>query len=133
MLDLRLDLTGAFDTTFGTGGSVQSNFPSSATHASQAMAVKPDGSGRIVTAGFAYAGHKQNAGVARMSGADGSRDATFEGSSGAGAGLVSFPASAAYPDAVRAIAFQGDGGIILAGVSAVSGSAYGGFIARLKP
>ncbi len=131
-LNLRTDLTGALDATFGTTGEILSVFPASGHEASAAAAMKLDANGKIVTAGWAYAGSKQNVALSRLSGSSGALDTGFEGPSGSGAGLVTFPITGGT-DSATGLGFQSSGKLIVAGWSTVNGSSETSFIVRLLP
>ena len=103
----RHNKDGSYDTSFGNGGKVLTNFPGLAAVASS-VAVQPDG--KIVVAGgafplFTFLGDIV---VARYS-ADGTLDTSFGGT---GAVLTSFPGQGSY---AFALALQPDGRIVVAG------------------
>jgi uncharacterized delta-60 repeat protein len=106
LVERRLD-NGALDTAFGTGGLVSLNI--GGTSADQAKAVAVQADGKIVVAGTTNFG-TVNAGlaVARFN-ADGSLDTTF----GSGGRTIMDTAGV---DEARAIAFQPDGKILVAGI-----------------
>jgi len=107
----RYDANGAIDTTFGTGGVVQTDFPNARTEDMRKIALQPDG--RIVAAGVVL--HPARPGVIDLGLArympDGTLDVTFgvggllttdiDGLSNAGSDLV----------------IQPDGGIVAMGLS----------------
>jgi uncharacterized delta-60 repeat protein len=109
---------GTFDSVFGTGGEVRVQLgPNAAVPSSYANAVLAQGDGKVVlggVAGDATSGADEFM-VARLS-LDGSMDGTF-GSGGA------FYAQLSAPSQVRALALQGDGGVIAAGVATSSSGA----------
>src|SRR5262245_61938422 len=102
---------GALDASFGTGGTVLTDFGGSGA-AARVVAVQPDG--KILAAGVAFINGLAKTALARYN-----RDGTLDPSFGAG-GIVAtdfdFPGNF---DAVIAVALQPDGKVVAAGTSVV--------------
>lgn len=105
---VRYNPNGTFDTGFGTGGKVTTDFPIGRTDTAYAAALQPDG--KIVVAGSSYTGSSlsMDFAVARYN-ANGTLDAGF----GTG-GRVLTAVGSSYEEAY-AVAVQADGKIIAAG------------------
>jgi uncharacterized delta-60 repeat protein len=114
----RYNSDGSLDVTFGTGGTVTTDYFG---RNDGAAAVAVDGSGKIVAAGFAFSGPFPSVefALARYN-PDGSRDATFGTD---GRVTTDFGAW----ESARALAIEPDGKIVLAGASAVFQPPPGGF------
>jgi len=97
---------GTLDASFGTRGTVITDFGGSA--AARALAVQPDG--KIVAAGLAFINDVSNVGLARYN-TDGTLDASF-GTGGIVVNPFNFPGSFGRASSV---ALQPDGKIVLAG------------------
>jgi uncharacterized delta-60 repeat protein len=143
-LNLRFTSSGSLDTTFGTTGWIETDFPGGQQSVAQAYAAALQTDGKIVSVGSGGLGpcfgtgcapSKLNVGVIRMSGTNGALDTTFGGVSGTGNGLVSIPITTAGSDQANGIAFQSSGKIILVGTSTVSGTppTSSFFVARVLP
>jgi uncharacterized delta-60 repeat protein len=107
----RYNTDGSLDTTFGGDGKVTTDF---AGPTDQAHAVAIQGDGKIVAAGFA--GSDFDFALARYN-TDGSLDTTFGGD---GKVTTDFAGSGSRDEA-HAVAIQGDGKIVAAGLAVVSG------------
>jgi uncharacterized delta-60 repeat protein len=107
----RYNADGSLDTTFSPDGLVTTDF---AGGVDQARGVAIQGDGKIVAAGLAFSGTNDFA-LARYN-TDGSLDTTF---SGDGKVTTDFGAT---DDVARAVAIQGDGRIVAAGLAGVSGT-----------
>jgi uncharacterized delta-60 repeat protein len=105
----RYNADGALDTTFDTDGKVTTSMSESSD---QARAVAIQGDGKIVAAGSARA----DFGLARYN-ADGSLDATFSGD-----GKVTTDFGFGFTDRASAVAVQGEGKIVAAGLAEVPGT-----------
>ena len=110
---VRYTISGALDTTFGTGGVVTTSIGTGNDQAS-GIAIQPDG--KIVAAGWAHSGSDYDFAVVRYT-VSGTLDTTFGAS-----GVVTTPIG---PGSNRAhgVAIQPDGKIVAAGY-ADSGSDY---------
>ena len=100
----RYDASGALDPTFGTGGTVRTDFGGRFDEA-LAVAAQPDG--RIVVAGSSSDATGSDMAVARYN-SDGTVDTSFDGD---GLALVDFGGESS----ARAVAMQPDGKVVLAG------------------
>ncbi|HEX6810870.1 MAG TPA: delta-60 repeat domain-containing protein [Planctomycetota bacterium] len=110
---LRLTSTGALDGTFGTGGLVRFALAQNATDYANAVAVQPDG--KVVVACYVSRPSGQNIAVARLS-ANGSLDKTFGTK---GIAILGSLGDGGYV-ALRAIALQPDGRILVGGGSSTA-------------
>jgi uncharacterized delta-60 repeat protein len=107
---------GDLDPTFDGDGKVFTDF---AGGADEGRAVAIQGDGKIVAAGFAVGpGGSNDFALARYN-TDGSLDTTFDGD---GKVITDFAGSF---DQARAVALQGDGKIVAAGIATVSGFNFG--------
>ena len=130
---VRFTPTGSLDTSFGTGGEVQTAFVSGRdSSAANSVVVQPDGA--IVAGGYApsYAGSPGawaplEPALARYT-PTGQLDTTF---GAAGTGLVVTPVDSTSPDngRITGLALQADGGIVTTGY-AQFGSSYDFLTAR---
>ncbi|MBC7461965.1 MAG: hypothetical protein H7287_11435 [Thermoleophilia bacterium] len=116
----RLNADGSFDTAFdgpsGTGnGRIGINGPNDMW--SYDLALQPDG--KILLAGKCSNGGNNDFCVTRINGADGTLDTTFDGPSGTGNGLVSFPIGSSHDDG-STVLLQPDGKIMLGGACYVA-------------
>jgi uncharacterized delta-60 repeat protein len=117
----RYNADGSPDTSFGSGGKVLTNF---GAFSDSAYAVAIQRNGKIVAAGYTCCGSFDFA-LARYN-ADGSLDTSF----GSGGKVLTAFSGSFYGEA-RAVAIQGNGKIVAAGVSTASG--YDDFaLARYK-
>ncbi len=109
----RYNTDGSLDTGFGTGGKFTTNFVATDTTA-LATSVAIQGDGKIVVVGYASNDALTQAMFALIRlNADGTLDTTGFGTGGKV--RTTFPGSAS--DQARAVALQGDGKIIVAGVT----------------
>ena len=112
----RLNADGSPDATFGTAGKQTVAFDAggSDTDEARALAIQPDG--KVVLAGSVTRDFQRNFdfAVARLN-ADGSPDATFNGT---GRQTVGFGAGPSSLDQASAVALQTDGKIVVAGFAA---------------
>jgi uncharacterized delta-60 repeat protein len=102
----RLGTTGAFDSTFGTGGIVALNVLASSS--ATAIAIQPDA--RIAVSGWCA----DSFCVVRLNG-NGTLDLTFDGDSGTANGAVLLPVIGPFFDTSNALALFPDGRIALVG------------------
>lgn len=111
---IRLTTTGAFDTTFGTNGVVQTLFPNSAQSFGTCIAVQPDG--KLVMGGYAqtYTDSPFEFAVARYM-PNGTLDATF----GIG-GMITTDIVPNASDQIANITLQPDGKIIAVGLGDIA-------------
>ncbi|MFN9437114.1 MAG: cadherin domain-containing protein, partial [Planctomycetota bacterium] len=103
----RYNSDGSLDTTFDGDGKVTTNLGSSHDEANS-LAIQSDG--KIVVAGYSYAGSLADFALARYN-SDGSMDTTFDGD-----GKVT-TAVGSFDDTARSLAIQSDGKIVVAGSS----------------
>ncbi|MEY2562484.1 MAG: hypothetical protein QOH88_677 [Verrucomicrobiota bacterium] len=109
----RSNPDGTLDSTFGTGGRVQTDFPNGNGGLANALLIQPDG--KIVLAGSASDPIGGNSVFALVRyNSDGSLDTTFNGN---GRVTTTFPGSSAV---INAIARQADGKLVVAGSSSDS-------------
>jgi uncharacterized delta-60 repeat protein len=108
----RCKSNGSLDTTFGKGGLVLTNFPTSTNEVAYGIALAA--SGRIVVAGYATVGGGAQFALARYN-SNGSLDTTF-GSKG----LVLTNFSSSLSEVARAIRIDASGRIVVAGYANVS-------------
>jgi uncharacterized delta-60 repeat protein len=114
---------GDLDPTFGTGGKVTTNF--FGLDQAFAMSIQPDG--HIVAAGTAFNGSSWDFALVRYN-PDGTLDPTF------GTGGKVTTGFGDYYDAVNAVAIQGDGRIVAAGVASQGSGGTGNFaLVRYNP
>jgi uncharacterized delta-60 repeat protein/uncharacterized repeat protein (TIGR01451 family) len=106
----RYNSDGSLDITFDGDGKVTTDFGSD-----QAFAVAIQGDGKIVAAGGAFVSDNQDFAMARYN-TDGSLDTTFDGD-----GKVTTDLAGGF-DQANAVAIQGDGKIVAAGLANVSGA-----------
>src|SRR5262245_24477127 len=104
---LPAESSGALDASFGTGGTVTTDFGGTSA-AARAVAVQPDG--KVVAAGLAAINGVLDFALARYN-SDGTLDASF-GTGGIVTTPVDFPGSF---DRVTSVVLQPDGKIVLAG------------------
>ncbi len=113
----QAQVAGALDTTFGTGGKINSLPYSGASGDARSVLVQPDG--KILIGGSCDAGANPDFCFARVS-STGALDATFDGPNAAGTGvgtgngMFQFPISFTS-DSALAMALQSDGKIVVAG------------------
>jgi uncharacterized delta-60 repeat protein len=119
----RYNSDGSLDVTFGTGGRVTTAFGMSG---SLANAVALQGDGKIVAAGDTDIGTQGAFALARYN-PDGSLDPTF------GTGGTVTTAFGTSSSSANAVALQGDGKIITAGVTETAPGAYVFALARYNP
>src|SRR5438270_10459754 len=100
---------GDLDPTFGMGGELTNSFQGPLDSQAQAAALQPDG--KIVEVGGATNGFAGGFGVVRFN-ADGSLDPSFGKD---GTVNTAFPGAACL-DRATAVAIQGDGRIVVAGI-----------------
>ncbi len=113
---VRLNPDGTPDTTFGSGGLVQT--PESGDAFAWSLAVQPDG--KLVAAGYSYGNYGQFV-VARYNGADGSPDGSF------GVNGVAFAGThidLQTPFQSVDVALEPDGRIVLAGTTSANPSSF---------
>jgi uncharacterized delta-60 repeat protein len=122
----RYDADGSLDPGFGVGGTIRTDF--GGTDFGNAVAIQDDG--RIVTAGRSNVGQGADFALARHD-AGGNLDATF---GVGGLVLTNFGGTTTTFDEAFAVAIQGNGRIVAAGVSAETASGFAGFgLARYRP
>ncbi len=110
---VRIETDGSLDPTFGSGGTVTTNFPDNLQDGAFGVALQPDG--KIVAAGYTVkADHTTDLALVRYE-ADGSLDGSF----GSGGLLLS---DFGEYDLLYDVAVQADGKIVAAGVAALDGS-----------
>jgi uncharacterized delta-60 repeat protein/uncharacterized repeat protein (TIGR01451 family) len=109
----RYNADGSLDTTFDGDGKVTTDFADS-TDVAWGMAIQGDG--KIVAAGLADVSGTGDFALARYN-PDGSLDITFDTD-----GKVTTDFAAGSPDLAYAVALQGDGKIVAAGVAVISGT-----------
>jgi uncharacterized delta-60 repeat protein/uncharacterized repeat protein (TIGR01451 family) len=109
----RYNTDGSLDTTFDADGLVTTDFAGSSDLA-WGMAIQEDG--RIVAAGLAIISGAGDFALARYN-TDGSLDATFDGD-----GKVTTDFDGGSSELAYAVAIQGDGQIVAAGVAVISGT-----------
>ena len=105
----RYNSDGTPDTTFGSGGTVTTDFSGGADKA-YAVAIQPDG--KIVAAGYATSSGRSYFAIARYN-SDGSLDDTFNHGGSKPGTLVT--AVGASNSTAKALALQPDGALVLAG------------------
>ncbi len=115
-----LNTNGSLDNTFNGNGRFTFDFNSSVDSA-RAMAVQSDG--KIVVTGFARVGSNTQAAVARLN-TNGTLDTTFDSD---GKATFQFE-NAVFSSYAKAIAFQSDGKIVIAGGASLSSSNGIGFL-----
>jgi uncharacterized delta-60 repeat protein len=121
----RYTAHGKLDKHFAGDGRVLTKFPGSSTQEASAVAV--DAKGRVVVAGYAEIGGRDDMAVARYR-PNGSLDHSFNGD---GRRIIVFPSSTR--DQANDIAIDSKGRIVLGGVSYTGGGTEVMGIARLKP
>lgn len=111
----RLNADGTIDSTFnGPGGSGAGKFTFAIGSADGALGVAVQPDGKLVLAGSCSNGTNTDFCLARLHGADGAFDTTFDGPAGGGNGRFTISLSAAF-DNVQAVAITADGKILSAG------------------
>src|SRR5919106_350284 len=108
---VRYNADGSLDATFDVDGKVTTDFAGSSD---SALDVAIQGDGRIVAAGLANVSGDLDFALARYN-TDGSLDATFDGEGKVNTNI------AGNNEQARAVAIQGDGRIVAAGLANVSG------------
>jgi uncharacterized delta-60 repeat protein len=124
----RFNTDGSLDTSFGTGGYVATDFLVSAASNDFAygLTIQPDGkiiavgSTQVVGSNFGFFG------VTRYN-TDGTPDTSFDGD-----GKIAIQIGGGAPDRAQAVALQGDGKIVVAGVAELAAITNFG-VARLNP
>ena len=109
---VRYTRGGAFDQSFGRGGSVATDFGARSRSSAEAVAIQPNG--RIVVAGYTFRGTKTNFAVARYQ-ANGALDRSF----GSG-GRVVTEVGEGFSEA-SAIVIRPDGRLVVAGDAGLVG------------
>lgn len=109
----RYDANGSLDASFGTGGIVTTEIPTSTNSAALSLALQTDG--KIVAAGHSSTA-QLNFTLTRYN-PDGSPDTSFNGN---GVVITTIPTSTL--SFIQSVAIQGDGKIIAAGPSTISGT-----------
>jgi uncharacterized delta-60 repeat protein len=109
----RYNANGTLDSTFGTGGKVQTSFPNATSSAAEALALQPDG--KIVAAGTANAAI--DIAVARYN-SNGSLDTTFGKNGEVTTALGGTEAQGS------SVVIQADGSIVVAGWKRSSSGGY---------
>jgi uncharacterized delta-60 repeat protein len=112
---VRLTSSGAVDTSFGSRGSVLTDFGGK-DDVANAVAIQPDG--KILAAGYAFVRGGYDFGVARYN-ANGTLDSTF---GYRGQVTTDFHG---YSDAAMALALQQDGKVVVGGHAWVNGDDFG--------
>ena len=102
---------GSLDTSFGTGGMVETDFAGTSNDILHDLVIQPGG--EIVAAGFSMNSGVYDFGLARYTSA-GALDTSFDGPSGTGNGKFSVSASSG-DDHIYGIALQSDGKIVAVG------------------
>lgn len=123
----RYDRSGVLDPGFGNSGITTTDIPGLSGDAARAVALQSDG--RIVVVGYAGGGTAQNWVLARYTAA-GALDTSFGCSSPPCTGYVSTDVTAGRQDDAYAVALQGDGKIVVAGMTGIDGTSSAFAVAR---
>ncbi|MCU7805801.1 MAG: DUF4347 domain-containing protein, partial [Candidatus Thiodiazotropha sp. (ex Lucinoma borealis)] len=107
---VRYDTDGSLDTTFDTDGIVTTDIGTSSSDGGYSVTLQPDG--KILVAGTS----DSDFALVRYN-SDGSLDATFDGNSGFGNGIVTTDIGTSSADAGFSVTVQADGKILVAGSS----------------
>ncbi|MCU7842016.1 MAG: DUF4347 domain-containing protein, partial [Candidatus Thiodiazotropha sp. (ex Troendleina suluensis)] len=107
---IRYNTDGSLDTTFDTDGIVITDIGTSSNDIGNSVTLQPDG--KILVAGSS----DSDFALVRYN-SDGSLDATFDGNSGFGNGIVTTDIGTSSADTGYSVAVQADGKILVAGLS----------------